>query len=170
MTIHAAELEQIDTQQALSLTRYCMICREPLSEARSRRPTSTCSEPCKDRMDAQQLEQRRLRKCPHCLHPSTPEEREEFRVWRASRGDVRGLAIVKREAGGAPKHLLRRALREAVGVLVEKRAEILDGCCANTVEGIPERSTLSEVARPGVERLEEQIKRFQKLIDTKGAE
>src|ERR1700678_2553460 len=60
-----------------SIILHCMICLQPLSETRSRRATSTCSEKCKDRLDALRAEQRCSRKCPHCLHPSTPEEREE---------------------------------------------------------------------------------------------
>lgn len=168
--IEELEMEKAGTQQPTATILHCMVCLEPLSETRSRRPTSTCSEPCKDRLDTLRAEQRRSRKCPHCLHPSTPEEREEFRRWRASRGDVRGVEIVKREAGGAPKHLLRKALREAVGVLRGELDRILDSECTKSLEGKAERFTLSEIATPRVEKLEEQIGRFEKLIDMKGVE
>jgi hypothetical protein len=83
---------------------------------------------------------------------------------------VRGVEIVKREAGGAPKHLLRKALREAVGVLRGELDRILDSECTKSLEGKAERFTLSEIATPRVEKLEEQIGRFEKLIDMKGVE
>jgi hypothetical protein len=39
-----------------------------------------------------------LSKCISCLHPSTPAEREDYKAWRKSRGDIR-------QTGGRPKKL-----------------------------------------------------------------
>lgn len=117
---------------------FCTICTSQIPSPRDTRQTSTCSETCKNRLDAIRAEQRRSRKCTHCLSPSTPEERELFREWRASRGDVKGTVIVKR--GERTRTSLVKAFEEAI----------------KTLKGIPATA-----------ELDEQIARFEKLIDTK---
>lgn len=92
---------------------FCVICQDPIPEARARRQTSTCSEKCKNKLDAIRDRQRAARKCPLCLHPSTPEERAEFRLWRAQRGDVR---TSDRRAPG-DKRDMERTLRRAIKAL-----------------------------------------------------
>lgn len=95
---------------------HCTVCREPIPASRAQRQTATCSEKCKDKLDAIRARQRAARKCSVCLHPSTPEERELFREWRASRGDI--STAVRQERDGSPdKKTLRAALREAVDAL-----------------------------------------------------
>jgi hypothetical protein len=75
---------------------YCVVCKHPIPGFRARRQTATCSEKCKNKLDVIRERQRAAKKCPACLHPSTPEEREEYRIWRAERGDIRSVARVVR--------------------------------------------------------------------------
>lgn len=106
---------------------HCMICRRQIPAGRDQRQTATCSEKCKDRLDAIRANQREQRKCSHCLKPSTPQERAEFREWRASRGDLkRGAAKVTIDrSGAATKQDLFLALRAVLPLLVEEKDRIL---------------------------------------------
>lgn len=93
---------------------YCAICRALIPEKRRTRNTATCSEKCKNKLDTIRANQRKARKCPHCLHPATPEEREAFRIWRAERGDIRSANQVKRDSTLMPKNEMREGLKTAV--------------------------------------------------------
>lgn len=93
---------------------YCAICRKLIPEARRTRPTAVCSEPCKDKLDNIRKNQRMMRKCPHCLHPSTPKEREAYRVWRVDRGEIRSLKKVKRDDTLQAKNQLIEGLKTAL--------------------------------------------------------
>jgi hypothetical protein len=77
--------------------------------------------------------------CLTCYHPSTPQEREDFKRWRRDRGmlhETAGKPPVKRVAA------LTEALQEAVGMLSE---------------AAPELAT--------VDQRETAIKKFKKLLD-----
>ncbi len=91
----------------------CTRCAGPIPQARATvRTRYTCSPECALVLKAAALLRRASRKCPLCLHPFTPKEREEFREWRRHRGDLGvnpvGKPPVKRV------RLLEAALREAV--------------------------------------------------------
>jgi hypothetical protein len=67
----------------------CVICREPVPEKRRHPKTvATCSEEHAAQLKQYNEDQVALTKCPHCYHPSTPEEREDFKNWRRSRGEL----------------------------------------------------------------------------------
>jgi len=156
---------------------FCMICGKQIPEKRARQqlrrylaPPATCSEPCKDKLDYQREQVIKFRKCRFCLHPSTPQEQEEFRAWRTSRGDVKDATPVNRGQYRAAKAALVEALREAVGVLTEELRVILDSNCTKTPEGRPDRTTITPESSPYAEKLEEKIGRFQKLVDKYGVE
>jgi predicted nucleic acid-binding Zn ribbon protein len=89
---------------------FCTICNGRIPEGRMTRQTATCSEPCKDKLDAMRARQRANRKCPHCLHPSSPEEREEFRLWRIDRRDVKQLKE-SRGNGMVPKAMMVNTMK-----------------------------------------------------------
>jgi len=104
----------------IDLTIHCCICTAVIEEKRSRRNTATCSEKCKNKLDSIRAEQRRSKKCPHCLAPSSPEEREEFRKWRVNRGtkdggrlNVRSEAVQERDRSLPPKRDMFFALKHA---------------------------------------------------------
>lgn len=90
---------------------FCSICTAEIPEARARRRTQTCSEKCKNKLDAIRERQSADRKCPLCLHPSSQEERASFRQWRVSRGELKSAVAVPRELVFSAKHKLRDALR-----------------------------------------------------------
>ena len=149
---------------------HCTICRAPIEEKRARRQTATCGEPCKDRLDAVRKEQRRNTKCPSCLHPSSPEEREEFRLWRATRGDLRTAEFVPRDKSTAYKSELTKALRAAVALLEGQLDVIVDSNCPRAPGGIPLLEAMDELAQVAYEKLDSEIQRFKKLLDSKGKE
>lgn len=107
-----------------SQTLHCTICQEPIPDARARRQTSTCSEKCKNRLDAIRAHQRASKRCPYCLHPSTPEEREAFRLWRVERGEVRSANKYNRDAALPPRQAMVRILRKAILAIAEERDRV----------------------------------------------
>jgi predicted nucleic acid-binding Zn ribbon protein len=164
-------------------TTFCTICQGAIPEGRSKRKSAVCSEKCKDKLDAIRERQRADTKCPMCLHPSTPEERADFRQWRVERkrplgayhgGGTKQLEAQSREhAPGLPsRYALQNALRQAVGLLEAERDRILDSECAKGEKGELERNTLPDLARREVEELEGRIEHFksflEKPVDTKG--
>jgi hypothetical protein len=68
------------------LTLRCVVCGEGLPS--SRRTVGDHAGAC----HKVRVLHRRFRiqqaKCIACLHPSTPEERAEFKAWRRARGDI----------------------------------------------------------------------------------
>jgi ribosomal protein L37AE/L43A len=113
------------------------------------------------------IEQRRSRKCPHCLHPSSPEEREQFRIWRVEKGDIRSADPVKRDKSTANRRDLERALKAAVRLLEDERDLIAQSHTTNDENGKPDLATMDELGRSAYEKLDSEIQRFKKLIDTK---
>jgi hypothetical protein len=105
----------------------CIVCGLPVPLSRARgRSKDTCSKACHSIRQAYRKHVLITSKCLACYHPSTPEEREDFRKWRRSRGDV--------QAKGRPPILLRRALLEAIYVLEQYAApedEYMARCLAN---------------------------------------
>lgn len=104
-------------------TLHCTVCQSAIPESRATRITATCSEKCKNRLDQIRIHQRQARKCPACLHPATPEEREAYRIWRAERGDIKTALKQNREYGGPNKREMRQALRDAaraIRILLER--------------------------------------------------
>lgn len=73
-----------------NLQLRCVICGEfvPAKRATSR-SKFTCSPECRAVLLQFQKYQLQKKCCPACYHPSTPQEREEFKKWRKARGDVR---------------------------------------------------------------------------------
>ena len=166
MSKPAANLEGIKATP----TRFCTICRDAIPEKRATRNTATCTEKCKDALDQIKIEQRRLKMCPHCLHPASPAEREEFRRWRADRGNVKSAEPVRRDGSIAHKQDLERALKAAVKLLEAERDRIADGRCVKGENGIAELTTMDALARPDYEKLDSEIRRLKNLVDKKPAE
>jgi len=148
---------------------HCTICTTEIDAKRARRQTATCSETCKNQLDQVRIEQRRSKKCPVCLNPSTPEERQLFRIWRAERGDIRSAEPAKHDKGIGYRRELDRALRAAVALLEGERNNILASAC--TKHGDEYDFTSMDIGlKPHYDRLASGIERFKKLIDTKGAD
>jgi hypothetical protein len=71
-----------------NLTLRCVICGEALPS--SRRTIGDHAGACHKVRVLYRRFIIQLTKCISCLHPATPEEREEFKRWRHERGDLRG--------------------------------------------------------------------------------
>jgi hypothetical protein len=80
-----------------NLVLRCTVCGGPLPA--SRRSIGDHAGACHKVRVLHRRYMIQLSKCISCLHPSTPEQREEFKAWRKSRGDIR-------EKGGRPKKSL----------------------------------------------------------------
>lgn len=107
-------------------TLHCIICQAPIPEARARRQTATCSEKCKNRLDTIRAHQRAAKRCPACLVPSTPAEREAFRAWRADRGDIKSSTLVKRDTSLPAKQEMRAAMLQAITALKSERDRLAE--------------------------------------------
>jgi hypothetical protein len=150
---------------------FCMVCQAPLSESRARRPqTSVCSERCKNKLDTERARQRQQKKCPHCLAPSTPEERLEFRAFRKSRGDVKNDVPQKRDTAWPPRTLLQTTLRAATRDLEALVTLIPVEAPEDGVETIAEGSAQPTILIAKAAEVRSRIEPYKKFLDTKAAE
>jgi len=76
-----------------NLVLSCTVCRLPLPSAR--RTVGDHAGACHRVRVLFRRHAIKLARCIACLHPSTPAERAEFKLWRKARGDIR-------ERGGRP--------------------------------------------------------------------
>lgn len=68
---------------------HCAVCGDPLPEHRARARRETCGKrECGIKLKQFRKMTIEVRKCPTCYHPSTPEEREDFKQWRKERGQI----------------------------------------------------------------------------------
>jgi hypothetical protein len=73
---------------ATLLKRYktrCVLCGKRIPRKRQRRRSITCTAKHQKTLTAMRKAERDHRQCSHCGRPSTPDERAEFRAWRASK-------------------------------------------------------------------------------------
>lgn len=95
----------------VDLKPHCMVCPNELPLNRARNTyMKTCSPECAELLKKWRLHQEWLRYCPSCLHPSTPEQREDFKRWRTARGE----RIGDKEAG-RPAKKREKALATVLG-------------------------------------------------------
>lgn len=140
---------------------FCQICTQPIPEKRRTRATSVCSEKCKDKLDAIRARQRAVRKCTLCLHPSTPEERAEFRQWRYERGDLKSAKVIVRDYTMANKTDLVNRLK-SVRLLLQHELDLITGPnVRETVEDTELAATLREKA----EKFAKQIREIDALVE-----
>lgn len=148
----------MNDQKPATQPLFCTICGGEIAEPRRQRQTATCSEVCKNRLDLVRGAQRAKRKCPKCLHPSSPQERELFRRWRASRGDVKEIAPIPRDRAMPWKRDLQRGLKASLAV-IEHLMNLAPHASASEAE-----KAKSEVA------IQAQIAGWKKLVDIKPEE
>ena len=144
---------------------YCTVCRMEIEPSRARRQTATCGEKCKDQLDQIRILQRRRSRCPKCLHPSTDAEREEYRRWRASRGDIRHSEPVQKDTSISNRRDLQRALKATVAMLVDERDRIAESGSVHDEDGKPDLATMDEMNRAAYDEMDAKIQRFKKLLD-----
>ena len=125
------------TKQEIPETLSCAVCRGPLPPKRAyARTRYTCGPECRVALRAFQKLVIDAKYCHVCMRPSTPEEREEFKRFRRSKGQLKG------ERGRPPvkrTKLLEEALRQAIYYLgeggnpelIEEFKILLDGGAAN---------------------------------------
>lgn len=68
----------------------CVVCKRPVPARRATsRSKNTCSNNCNAVLQMFRRWNLFRRKCPTCYHPSTPEERQDFKAWRKERKQLR---------------------------------------------------------------------------------
>lgn len=114
---------------------YCQVCRDAIPPATAKKLGVTCGTECRNALRRYRWSILKNQKCPHCLHPSSPAEWEEYRAWRASRGS--NVQQFMREPHGLKVRAeLRRALVDAVELLARVREGILARYGATSKEGL----------------------------------
>lgn len=105
------------TKPAIPEVLSCAVCRGPLPAKRAyARTRYTCSPECRNALRAFQKLVVDAKYCHVCMRPSTPEERDEFKAFRRSKGQLKG------ERGRPPvkrTKLLEDALREAMEAILQ---------------------------------------------------
>lgn len=118
------------TKPAIPETLSCAVCKGPLPAKRAyARTRYTCSPECRNALRAFQKLVVDAKYCHVCMRPSTPEERDEFKAFRRSKGQLKG------ERGRPPvkrTKLLEDALREAMAMIEEGNdASMAEDCREN---------------------------------------
>ena len=91
---------------------HCIVCKKAIDETRARIGRSaTCSNDCAEAYRAYRTLVISLYKCPYCVRPCTPRERELFHAWRTDTQGS-GQAFIKVQKRGAPKSVERRKALE----------------------------------------------------------
>jgi len=140
----------------------CQVCRGEITHRPNINWVEVCNVTCRNAMRRYRFQILQNQKCPHCYHPSSEAEREEFREWRAGKGPMQEFF---REAQGRGNFAwqrekqLRTALREAVGGLKREKDAILYGHVTSKMEpmGSVAYETMSEA-------LDKQIVDFEALL------
>jgi predicted nucleic acid-binding Zn ribbon protein len=100
----------------------CQVCRKFIKYHHNINWVEVCSTECRNAMRRYRFQILQNQKCPHCYHPSSEKEREEFRQWRASKGPMQEFF---REAQGRGNFAWQRekALRSALKAALELLAQ-----------------------------------------------
>lgn len=150
---------------------FCQVCGKIIPEDKAKRRSNTCGE--KDCVNAL----RRFRaailntgKCPHCYHPSTPEEWAQYRQWRqwvANQNDTTLQAFMKASSGMTLRALTRKlalGLQEAQKAMEARRRQVLEQSTLKSA-GVPDLSTLPAEAAEEIADLEELIGTWSPLLE-----
>lgn len=93
----------------------CAYCGDPIPEDRLvRRKRTCCDEHTKHIAQFKRFLQSKIR-CSSCGRPSSPEEREDFKRWRAQRGEV-----LKSIGRGAPRKTREKQIESALADVLAK--------------------------------------------------
>lgn len=93
----------------------CAYCGGPIDHDRARKRKKTCSDEHTRLYNQYRRYQWSMTRCPSCYRPSTPEERKEFKAWRAHRGDV-----LKTVGRGRPSKTREHQLVESINALAKR--------------------------------------------------
>lgn len=107
---------------------FCQVCRKEIPNRPNVTWAETCSRDCRNEMRRFRWAILKMQKCPHCYHPSTPAEWEDYRRWRANKGSIR--AQIQIPGRGRPRLTpqekeIREALQGATRVAKGYRDRIL---------------------------------------------
>lgn len=141
------------TEQIRANGARCLVCTTQIPPQRERMRSVTCSDACKEALRIRRLDILRTQKCPHCNHPSTPEEWQQFKRWRhETGGSIRGYISPGRgnQQWRAKARKFAQTLAETAQRLEGMRmASFYTATGGETVEGSPEhfRASLDEILK-----------------------
>jgi predicted nucleic acid-binding Zn ribbon protein len=145
----------------------CQVCRGQIAHRPNIAWVEVCSVTCRNAMRRYRFQILQNQKCPHCYHPSSEKEREEFRQWRASKGPMQEFF---REAQGRGNFAwqrekqLRTALREAVSALRSEREGFCQERGIDSMEGLQWRAAIDAISQEGLDPRTGRIERFEELL------
>lgn len=169
MTKEAMNKPEIITQL------YCQVkaegCLVVIPDEKAKRRSNTCgNRECVNALRRYRAAVLNTGKCPHCYHPSTPEEWERFRKWRqweANQNDTTLQAFMKATSGMTLRALARKltqGLEAALAVTEARRRLILEQSTPKTA-GEPDLATLPEAAGKEIAALDEHILAWGQILD-----
>lgn len=153
----------------------CQVCGEQIAPERAKKRSNTCAnKECINALRRFRLNILQMGKCPHCYHPSTPEEWAEFRAWRqwkANQSDTTLQAFMKAASGPTLRSLARglvKALADAAGIVAARRTQILDESTLRR-NGEPDLDTLQAEARAAIDGLDKDLAGWRELLEQANA-
>jgi hypothetical protein len=145
----------------------CQVCRGSITHRPNINWVEVCSTDCRNAMRRYRFQVLQNQKCPHCYHPSSEAEREEFRQWRAGKGPMQEFF---REAQGRGNFAwqrekqLRKALKAVTDALQCQLNIIISSYASELIEGVPVRSSLSLEGESLAQPLEKVIAQARELL------
>lgn len=145
----------------------CQVCRGVIQCRPNIAWVEVCSTGCRNTMRRYRFQILQNQKCPHCYHPSSEEEREQFRQWRAGRGPMQEFFREEQGRGNLAwqrEKILRAALREAVSALRVEREAFCQERGIESMEGLKWRAVIDAIGQEGLDLRTERIERFEELL------
>lgn len=103
------QLPKLTPEELAAFRPKCAYCGDTIDVERVKRRKRTCSDYHTKLLTQYRRYQWSMMRCPSCYRPSTPEERKEFKAWRAGRGDK-----LKEVGRGRPSKTREHQLVEAI--------------------------------------------------------
>lgn len=160
---------EIPTQTQL----FCQICGKPIPEEKAKRRSNTCgTKECMNALRRFRANLLSTGKCPHCYHPSSPEEWAQFRQWRqwaANQSDTTLQSFMRASSGMTLRSLtrkLQKATKDALQAAADRHDLILAQSCLKNGDGNPDLRTLPEDCMAEISALEGRIREWTAILDS----
>lgn len=153
---------------------FCQICSSVIPEDKAKRRSNTCGKKeCVNALRRYRAAVLASGKCPHCYHPSTPEEWllfRQFRQWHAKQNDTTLQSFMKATSGMTLRALARKLAKELANALqaTEARKTLILEQSTMKKAGKPDLPTLPANCATEIAILDERIQAWRQLVDSAG--
>lgn len=110
----APKHHKLTKEELAAFAPKCCVCGADIPEDRQVRRKRTCSDEHTKHMNQFRRFQQSKIRCSSCGRPSSPEEREDYKRWRAERGEV-----LKSIGRGAPRKTREKQLESGIRALID---------------------------------------------------